>query len=341
MAQACRTSLNSIVKSADISHAGLLLSRYLQNHDNNTKGELIEKASSVPSKSSYLYEAAFDRWLDIVRVGAIMEHVEIDGRAVIGLASASPLETSLTLHHTYGTPLIPGTALKGLAAHYCHSVWGKTDDRFKRDGFYYRTIFGSTEDSGHIIFNDAWVMPESLGDCLVRDVMTVHHPDYYQGKNDDSAPSDFDDPTPIPFLSVKGKYPIALKCDVEGVNGLSWAELTMVLLREALENWGVGGKTNAGYGRIQTKVVEKQNPEGILPAAVTEKREDPLPNAGAKVQALLQAEKTKKGGWKAMYAGISGPIQNSTLVPPDKKPGDKVTLTVIYANKREIGFMWP
>ena len=28
-------------------------------------------------------------------------------------------------------PIIPGSALKGLAAHYCDQVWGPTEEKFK------------------------------------------------------------------------------------------------------------------------------------------------------------------------------------------------------------------
>lgn len=32
--------------------------------------------------------------------------------------------SGITLHHTYGVPFLPGTALKGLAAHYAHQIFG-------------------------------------------------------------------------------------------------------------------------------------------------------------------------------------------------------------------------
>ncbi len=73
-------------------------------------------------------------------------------------------------------PIIPGSALKGLAAHYCDQVWGPTDEKFKKptraedetyrkflagkgpkpkDNFH-RLLFGTTDDSGCITFHDAW-----------------------------------------------------------------------------------------------------------------------------------------------------------------------------------------
>jgi CRISPR-associated protein Cmr6 len=166
----------------------------------------------------------------------------------------------LTLHHTYGTPLLPGTGLKGLAAHYCHQVWGVTNREFlfqtkdepdgkTRCGHYYEALFGTTEDAGHITFGDAWITPDSLRGSLVRDVMTPHHAQYYMGKGTE-APTDFDEPTPVPFLSVHGRFRVAVECDVPDEEGGKWRGLALRLLTDALAHWGVGGKTSSGYGRM-------------------------------------------------------------------------------------------
>lgn len=68
-----------------------------------------------------------------------------------------------------------------------------------------------------------------------------------------------------------------------------------------------------------------------------------IPRSGDHVEAVLLEEKTRKGGWKARHepSGLVGPIQNSTDVPNDKKPGDKLMLIVASANPREIAFRYP
>ncbi len=43
---------------------------------------------------------------------------EVDSRLVIGLGSPSVYGTSMTLHHIYGIPYIPGQAVKGIARHW-------------------------------------------------------------------------------------------------------------------------------------------------------------------------------------------------------------------------------
>jgi CRISPR type III-B/RAMP module RAMP protein Cmr6 len=176
---------------------------------------------------------------------------------IIGLGGENVLETGISLQHTYGTPLIPGSALKGLAAHYCDQVWGAADSKFALGEEYHETIFGTTEDSGHIIFHDGWITPESLADSLKPDVMTPHHSNYYSNK-EGAAPTDFDDPNPITFLSVTGSFHIAVSCDVQNDDGENWAKLAFKMLTQALKDWGIGGKTNAGYGRLVS-----ENPDEI------------------------------------------------------------------------------
>lgn len=41
-----------------------------------------------------------------------------DWRLVVGLGNESVYETSMTLHHVYGIPYIPGSAVKGITRHY-------------------------------------------------------------------------------------------------------------------------------------------------------------------------------------------------------------------------------
>lgn len=68
-----------------------------------------------------------------------------------------------------------------------------------------------------------------------------------------------------------------------------------------------------------------------------------LPKAGDCVETVLLEEKTNKGGWKAKHTAtnLSGPIQNSAAVPPDRNPGDQVTLIVASINPATIAFRWP
>ena len=166
-------------------------------------------------------------------------------------------------------PIIPGSALKGLAAHYGDQVWGLTDKRFKtptktEDEAYrtfltgngpkpednlHRLLFGNTDDGGCIAFHDAWLTPDSRKP-LVLDVMTPHHPKWNDIENP-VAPTDFDSPIPVPFLSVRGTFRVAMSWHGPASDkAKNWTELARTLLCDALKEWGVGGKTTSGYGRL-------------------------------------------------------------------------------------------
>lgn len=273
MADSCRVAISDWWKEGHPAgaNAGLLRDRYLRvavkdkvNHP-AARRDLFEAMGQSLVQSEVVYQAAYQRQLSMREENSLHEPMaggffRIKGRMVIGLGGENVLETGITLHHTYGTPLIPGTALKGLASHYCDQVWGAaTRDQgqgFRRwrkevpGGDYHKSIFGTTDDSGHIIFHDAWITPETLEKSLQPDVMTPHHGDYYSDETGQTPPTDFDDPNPVTFLSVVGTFQVAVSCDVTGIEGQKWANLAFELLTEALKEWGIGGKTNAGYGRL-------------------------------------------------------------------------------------------
>ncbi|NMM53362.1 type III-B CRISPR module RAMP protein Cmr6 [Paenibacillus aquistagni] len=169
---------------------------------------------------------------------------------VMGQGQSSILETHLTLHRIYGVPYIPGTALKGLTAHYCHQYLGEEEAGFRSDGAYYEILFGSTERAALIQYHDAFPTKDTVSQALVLDVMTPHHHKYNDTAASVSAPRDDDSPVPIPFLSVRADFRILLSCESSSKENFDWLELARKLVKNAIEHEGVGGKTNAGYGRF-------------------------------------------------------------------------------------------
>ncbi|OPX70900.1 MAG: CRISPR system Cmr subunit Cmr6 [Methanoregulaceae archaeon PtaB.Bin009] len=238
------------------ANAALVMGRYLEvpvqdDHKMhpNARKNLFRAMKESLGRSQEIYIAAYLRYTGEIKPVTTSGDFTTCGRIIIGLGGENVLETGLTLHHTYGTPLIPGTALKGLASHYCDQVLGDKDKEYKTGGLYHEALFGTTDYSGHIIFHDAWITPSTMPESLQLDVMTPHHGDYYSGKG---APTDCDDPVPITFLSVAGTFHIAVSCDnPEDEDGKKWAAFVFGLLSEALEHWGIGGKTSSGYGRLK------------------------------------------------------------------------------------------
>ena len=252
---ACREKLVKVPRN-QAQNAGLLLDKYLtvpykdEKHSNNRK-ELFLAAIQACGQTVGVYQKAYERWKGTV-VGA-EQPLQIKGRLIVGLGNESILETGLALNHTYGTPLIPGTALKGLANHYCSQVWSQADSRFEEGGEFHKALFGGTDYSGHITFHDAWIEPASLAKGLVPEVLTPHHSAYYVGNErngDVEAPSDFDDPTPVTFLAITGKFRVVVSCDDRSEAGKKWESLAIRLLADALKNWGIGAKTSSDYGKM-------------------------------------------------------------------------------------------
>ncbi|MDR9769308.1 MAG: type III-B CRISPR module RAMP protein Cmr6 [Acetomicrobium sp.] len=76
-------------------------------------------------KASGFYDLVLKRqrkWLEELKnSGWIVEddlRKKTSWRLVVGLGSSHPQETSMTLHHVYGIPYIPGSAIKGMTRHW-------------------------------------------------------------------------------------------------------------------------------------------------------------------------------------------------------------------------------
>ena len=335
---AIREKLSSLVphRGKRDSHPGLLLQRYLHESATGDDGDPEQKrqtldaainASANPEVCE-LYKAAFDRWKKSLLELTAANDLQTVGRLIVGLGTENVLETGIRLHHTYGMPILPGSALKGLAAHYCDQVWGERESKFKNDGEYHNLLFGTTDESGCIVFHDGWFVPDSESEPLKLDVMTPHHPKWLDGSE---PPTDFDSPIPVPFLSVAGRFHVAVSWyGPASDKAVSWRGMAMTCLRDALFNWGIGGKTTSGYGRLAAP------PPPPPPSPAKCKTNDTA-------DAILLAEKTKKGGWRAQIKGFSqcGPIQNSEAVPGDANPGDAVRLVIASINDKDVAFKWP
>ena len=251
---ACRSRLNLAALPMEphgFHHPGLVLDRYLEytDDDHAAQKELYEIVERSAARE--MYRHAYNRWRKIVqnRPGCHSALGTLASPMAIGLGNESVMEVGLTTHHTYGMPVIPGSALKGLCARGLRE-WraaagqALTEEKFKELKV---GLFGNTDQASGLTFWDAWYDHESfkapqLPSPYRRDVITVHHPAYYQAGA--SWPTDFDDPTPVPFLTVAAKARFLFALDAPP----GWHDFVLSLLKWSLIHFGVGGKTNAGYG---------------------------------------------------------------------------------------------
>ncbi len=90
------------------------------------------------------------------------------------------------------------------------------------------------------------------------DVLTVHHPAYYDGTANSATSTE--GPNPVHFLTLRPGVRFNIPLAITG-SGRRLPRpqqqlcllLTAQLLRLALAEWGVGAKTGAGYGRMHVK----------------------------------------------------------------------------------------
>ncbi len=290
------------------THAGLWLDRYIEKQDResvDSRSGLIKYATTLPMPE--IYRAFYTRWEEVLKAQGNKVQARkaaVKGRMIIGLGDESILETSIVLHHTYGVPYIPGSALKGLAASYARQKLTEQEWQVKGEvyGEAYKVVFGDTNNAGYITFLDAFYVPDSgyQKRALYPDVITVHHKDYYQDK--DNAPADWDSPTPIPFVSATGSYLIALAApDLE--QSTVWLTRTFEIVEHALKDMGIGAKTSSGYGRmeleqltekaIQTNYVRPNIPtfrigQEVTPSTVVAPTDEMRRNAPADTKAFLR-----------------------------------------------------
>jgi CRISPR-associated protein Cmr6 len=228
---------------------------------------------------------------------------------VCGLGAAHVLETALTLHHIWGVPYIPGSSLKGV----CRQVafWKLVDGKANSDNeledlqkrFYgelaidnedmlvYQLLFGAQDFKGLLLFLDAY--PEfnnnnkskndnESNNIFKLDIMNPHYSKYYGDSTGRTPPGDWENPTPVFFLTVKEgvnfRFVVLFdnwrweKIKNEGIifekrkvnitNNVADKivkvaidkenkELFELILKQALSFYGVGSKTRLGYGSFK------------------------------------------------------------------------------------------
>lgn len=252
MKQALREPIQKLGLPLPGSHAGLTLHRLLEKQPEGGEkladrqhpyATLADKIAdwSVPK----VYEEAFHRWKERVQSqGAVLLEATAIASLAVGLGNASPIENGLSVHHTYGTPYLPGSAVKGLLRRAADKRGLSEADQ--------KILFGDTKSAGHIVFWDGWLEPAKTNDDknakpYQKDVITVHHPDYY-GKRGEAWPTDFDDPNPVAFLSVRPGTKFCIALSSASSNSEDWVFAAAEILKWGLEKLGLGGKTNAGYG---------------------------------------------------------------------------------------------
>jgi CRISPR-associated protein Cmr6 len=176
---------------------------------------------------------------------------------------SSVTDGSILLHHTWGIPYLPGSALKGLARAALTAV-----------GLRHRTLIDQqvlgqllgqgpsdegSERSAFLDFLDApWVplppeeQEQPTRSPLALDVVTPHHSRYYTQSSERRFPTDFDEPVPTHRLSISPQTRFHLVIEAHESVPTAWLNFMMDdVLLPALQQDGIGAWTTSGYGRLE------------------------------------------------------------------------------------------
>lgn len=280
MIRLVRDSIAPLIHKATDGHAGLLMQRGLQVWEESAKEDKQDLISLLGSiQPSELYLLAFNRWLKLTYQDDSSKNsnshfasigAQIEGRLFTGLSTGGTLETGATTHHSYGMPMLPGSAVKGAVRNYAESLFVQKDasgqaildenGRTKIDPAMQdilNILFGTDENAieqnaGYLIWHDAWwVPPLTQQGTLARkddarpfvgEIVTVHHQKYYSGVSGWEEALDMESPIPNQQIAIQGGFYFVIEGEPQ------WVQFAKQLLENMLQQFGMGAKGAAGYG---------------------------------------------------------------------------------------------
>jgi CRISPR-associated protein Cmr6 len=251
-----------------IDNFGLLLNKMVRFKDG--KPVLFEKGKSfsAPDFQGICFQELADRRREALQgIGLLIKSktMKTQWRCVIGLGGESVYETSLTLHHVYGFPYVPGSAVKGaVRSTVILECFGNDEIAASKDeGFC--LIFGRGADGqtgsrqGGVHFFDAY--PKTRPKIAV-DIMNPHYAPYYQDTSGACPPGDYYKPIPVPFLTMENTelvFYLGIETQHNTLIGAGKLKGDKVLdqalfyLEKTSTDFGLGAKTSVGYGLMIIK----------------------------------------------------------------------------------------
>ncbi|MCB9796302.1 MAG: type III-B CRISPR module RAMP protein Cmr6 [Alphaproteobacteria bacterium] len=173
----------------------------------------------------------------------------VSTRLLVDFGRSNAVESAVSLHHVYGVPRIPGSALKGLVKGWSELQKQSAETPQQREEA--ATLLDHLgRDAKHelgarasdILFHDA--LPEGGRFALEGDIVNPHAGPYYRGEE---PPADWLSPVPHTFLTVVDTtFVIAIQTKTQAL-----ADSAIKALGEGLYELGIGARTSLGYGRLE------------------------------------------------------------------------------------------
>lgn len=286
-----RDALVSVLPGPESVHAGLWLYRGCKRiPDRETDSEAFnayrdELVSTICQQSpSRLYQLAFERWQRCTASQQFRSlYAQTLPRLFLGTGNSNALEASVQTSHSYGMPMIPGSAIKGCARAYAAKIDVGKD--------YLDALFGEQTGAACVIWHDAWLQFKDGKNPFVREILTPHHQEYYGKRDEDEnvvEATDFDSPVPVLQIAVQGVFYIVLEGDP------AWTNLGLQILKKALEEVGIGAKRAAGYGLMRITGDENPEIERLRQQQIEEQKKAKADAEAARLATLVPWEQTRE-----------------------------------------------
>lgn len=280
--------------AANCGHPGLLLDRFVPEEALGTdKRDWLAWVAQIKLNRDML-KGQRERWRETVEAAGFNSvpvlQLQTTSRLVVGLGAEHALETAITLDRNSGAPIIPGSALKGVARTFAligiaqqlqfsdqqietalntldnwlsaerpkradlndyglHELDDERREKLLDSIGLFRLIFGYVGAAGCVIFFHA--IYEGNGNPFEVDVMTPHFSSYYTTAANRPAPSDDQNPVPVPYLVIKPRQKFWFAVGARRTKDVDLARIALNFLKRGLTTYGVGAKTAQGYGLFQ------------------------------------------------------------------------------------------
>jgi CRISPR-associated protein Cmr6 len=268
MIESIRTDIAGLGIGGSCANLSLLFNRLCPGIDeqgeHSHKDRTINAMLGGYSAEGYhdLYKHALSRWRKTIAASPdiVCFEMEVSSPLVVGKGDQNVHEFGISLQLPWGTPLIPGSAVKGVLSSFAHEQgggdWNKGALAARDNGIdafsgqLSLLMFGGMDSdnntfAGCLDFYDAWWVPGTGNSPFAEDIINVHNRSYYQAGK--SWPAGVDSPVPNKFVVVRPgeKFLFAVK------GTKNWRELAKDMLTQAAAAYGFGAKTRVGYGRMK------------------------------------------------------------------------------------------
>lgn len=291
---------------------------------------ILEKVFCFQSKSLEERITLQNNLVKKSKMGGFVFRAKLGSNLITGIGTNTPIEVGIALDHNLGTPYIPGSTLKGIVRYaYCVNYCRKTNESsFDTSEKGFVALFGSTDDqnasAGGVAFLDAYPNDPKI----VQDIMNPHTGSYY--KNSSQYPNDTESPIPIKFLVLKKGCSFDFQLIFLNKKVEAYKKELEEAFKTALTEFGIGAKTNAGYGLfrnvqdVTNELIaeeEKKNEEARVKAEAEAKRAAEIAKKEEKEKAAKLEEENKKQLVDAIANAPKGSIQKAILTLQNSKDG--------------------